>query len=77
MKRLLFLLSIVSFFLSGKAQPDSISSFSNDSVSIRTSDLVNDLVTLQLMEHRANRYKIYPTENIYILIKLDIQTGRL
>ena len=77
MKQLLFILSIVCFFITGKAQTDSITSFSNDSVAIRTSDLVNDLVTLQLMEHRANRYKIYPTENIYILIKLDTQTGKL
>lgn len=76
MKRLLIFFFILSCFLTGNAQTDSIA-INADSVAARTSDLVNDLLTLQLMEHRENRYKIYPTENIYILIKLDTQTGKL
>ena len=76
MKQLLLFFFILSCFLTGNAQTDSIT-INADSVAARTSDIVNDLLTLQLMEHRENRYKIYPTENIYILIKLDTQTGKL
>ena len=77
MKQLLLFFFIGLFPIIGKAQTCSIAPNSNDSIAIRTSELVNELVTLQLMNNRTNRYKIYPTENIYILIKLDTQTGRL
>lgn len=40
-------------------------------------ELLSDIRYNQDREYESNRYKIYPTENIYILIKLDTQTGKL
>lgn len=77
MKRLFLLLSLLSIFICGKAQTNSIATNPIDSVAVSTSDLVNDLVTLQLKQHLSERYKIYPTENIYNLLKLDRQTGKI
>lgn len=38
---------------------------------------MSELVTMKMEQNLSERYKIYPTENIYILIKLDTQTGML
>lgn len=77
MKRLILITVLLPIFIFGKAQTDSIATSPIDSAAIRITDLVNDLVTLQLGQHLSERYKIYPTENIYNLIKLDCQTGKL
>ena len=77
MKRLILILSSFSLFLSGKAQSESNQTFLNDSISVYTAYLVDNLVTLEKERTLSERYKIYPTENLYILIKLDTQTGKL
>ncbi len=77
MKRLILILSFFSLFLSGKAQSESNQTFLNDSISVYTAYLVDNLVTLEKERTLSERYKIYPTENLYILIKLDTQTGKL
>lgn len=77
MRRLILILLLLPLFLVGKAQTDSISSSSNDSISVRTAELMSELVTMKMKQNLSERYKIYPTENIYILIKLDTQTGKL
>lgn len=77
MKRLILVFLLLLIFLTGKAQTDSIPSSSNDSISVRTVELMSELVTMKMEQNLSERYKIYPTENIYILIKLDTQTGML
>lgn len=77
MKRLILILSFFLLFLSGKAQSESNQAFLNDSISVYTAYLVDNLVTLEKERTLSERYKIYPTENLYILIKLDTQTGKL
>lgn len=77
MKRISFILFIISIFSNAFAQTDSIASIRVDSISFRTSELLEDLVTLQMMQVTASRYKMYPTENIYNFLKLDTQTGRI
>lgn len=80
MRRLILLLSYVSiFFIKSFAQNDSIliSSERNDSIAIATSNLVDKIFRVKLIEIDSNRYKLYPTENIYNFLKLDTQTGRI
>lgn len=77
MKRLILTLLLLPLFLTGKAQTDSIPISPNDSISVRTAELMRELVTMKMKQSISERYKIYPTENIYILIKLDTQTGKL
>lgn len=69
---LAFLFSSISFILS--AQTDSISS---DSASNQVVELLEDIRVRQIKETYANRYKMYRTENIYNLLKLDTQTGKI
>lgn len=77
MKRISFILFIISIFSNAFAQTDSIATIKVDSISFRTSEMLEDLVKLQMMQVSANRYKMYPTENIYNFLKLDTQTGRI
>lgn len=48
-----------------------------DSVSKLSVSLLDKMVSLEIDKRIANRYKIYPTENIYNLLKLDTQTGKI
>lgn len=64
-------------FLCVRAQLNITPSCSADSIAIYTADMVNDLVTMQMRRDLSERYKIYATENNYILIKLDTQTGKI
>lgn len=66
MRRLILILLLLPLFLAGKAQIDSISSSSNDSISVRTAELMSELITMKMKQNLSERYKIYPTENIYI-----------
>lgn len=58
------------------AQTDSIAS-SSDSISQPSILLLEEIRLLKLKETYSNRYKMYPTENMYNLLKLDTQTGRI
>ncbi len=69
---LAFLFSSISFILS--AQTDSIAS---DSASNQVVELLEDIRVRQIKETYANRYKMYHTENVYNLLKLDTQTGKI
>ena len=79
MNRFFLSLFIISVFSHSFAQTDLDSIISSDmgNIAIRTSDLVSDLVTLQTKQITANRYKLYPTGNLYNFLKLDTQTGRI
>ena len=82
--RYLFSFILLSLSFGLFAQTDSISAIQADSLSLINTEapnpvleLLNDIRYNQNKENEANRFKIYPTENIYILIKLDTQTGKL
>lgn len=76
-KMFLSLFCICALTFNVNAQSDSVQMSLQDSIAVLNTDLLNELVTNQKREEKANRYKIYPTENIYILIMLDCQTGKI
>lgn len=65
-----------SFALISYAQTDSISV---DTISdiLPTQELLEDIQLLIKKQTFANRYKMYPTENMYNFLKLDTQTGQI
>lgn len=67
MKRLLLIILTTLIYSTSFAQ--------FDSNTYLTSEYVKDVIALQMMQVKSNRYKIYPTENIYNFLKLDTQTG--
>lgn len=80
MKRLItFLVGVIvsMTIMYSSAQTDTSTSLISDSIAARTSDLVDNLFKLQMAQVNSNRYKMYQTDNIYNLLKLDTQTGRI
>lgn len=75
-KQLLLFLLTIACVPSLFAQTDSIAS-SPDSISQSSILLLEEIRLLKLKETYSNRYKMYPTENMYNLLKLDTQTGRI
>ncbi len=77
-KILLFVLLFWSITI-GFAQDASKSN--NDSLIIRIDSLIqanNDLLEhIELNMSLKQRYKLYPTENIYTLLQLDTKTGKI
>lgn len=69
---LAFLCSTFAFIVS--AQTDSISSKPS---SQQVLELLEDIRVRQIKNTYENRYKMYPTENLYNLLKLDTQTGKI
>lgn len=59
------------------AQSDTAISNANDSILSYISNLVEDIDMRIYKSQTKDRYKLYPTENIYNLLKLDTQTGRI
>lgn len=72
MKRLLMLLIFGMLYSIGSASAQSMDKMELDSLSWRRLD-----ETSYYLKTMKPRYKIYPTENIYISIKLDTATGRV
>ncbi|MDE7463212.1 MAG: hypothetical protein K2M88_08645 [Muribaculaceae bacterium] len=64
----------ISFALA--AQNESIISIP-DSLSLQSLRSLEDIRMIQMKEVSANRYKMYPTQNMYNLLKLDTQSGRI
>lgn len=48
-----------------------------DSISLYIASLLEDVSDLKKKDALENRYKMYQTENIYNLLKLDTQTGKI
>lgn len=48
-----------------------------DSIISKTSDLIETLVEIKTSELIANRYKLYPTKNLYNSLVLDTRTGKI
>lgn len=59
------------------AQSDTAISNANDSILSYITNLVEDIDMRIYKNQTKDRYKLYPTENIYNLLKLDTQTGRI
>ena len=75
MKQLVFLLLLLTFYQPVYSQTNSICS--NDTVPKQMFEVLVELHKLKTRESSANRYKMYPTQNIYNFLKLDTQTGRI
>lgn len=74
MNRIILSLFFLLAFSYSSAQTGSIISLKQDSIAM-TYDLLLDLVTLESKQVSSNRYKMYPTDNLYNFLKLDTQTG--
>lgn len=72
MKKLLILLAFSMFYSIGSASAQSMDKMELDSLSWRRLD-----ETSYYLKTMSPRYKIYPTENTYISLKLDTATGRV
>lgn len=80
MKFIKFIIALSFIFgpLSGlSAQSNPSVSGVNDSIFSYIAELIEDIDMRIYKEQNKNRYKLYPTENIYNLLKLDTQTGRI
>jgi len=91
MKKIIFILLMIPISLIGFTQNDSIIAVKDsivfekseaqilahlDSIIEGIDNLVYNAVRLHINKSR-NNYKMYPTENIYNLLKLDTQTGKI
>lgn len=77
MRRLMFLSVVLVCTLNSFAQTNTSSSNKKDSISSYMVTLLEDIDMRILNLNSNNRYKIYPTENIYNVLKLDTRTGRI
>lgn len=71
MKKVLFLLTISFISLNLFAQKEKVD---RDSLLMNLSTLVR-LLDFRISDN--NRYKLYPTENVYTFLKLDTKTGKI
>ena len=84
MKKFLYYLAFIlctSFSMNGQELTDSLSlpkTVNSDSLLVDISENVARLAYQSYaIEPERGRYKMYPTENIYNLLKLDTATGRI
>lgn len=79
----IFLLAffLVSFNMNGQEKTDSLSAIKAVNADSLLVDISENVARLAYqgyaMEPERGRYKMYPTENIYNLLKLDTATGRI
>lgn len=85
MKKVLFLFCLLSLSLSATAQKemqrDSLGINDSDSISHYIASLLEDIemriINNGIREDRKDRYKLYPTTNMYNFLKLNTKTGRI
>lgn len=77
MKKIVLLTLGLFCIISTWAQSDTSSNAKNDSISSYIATLLEDIDMRILKIEANNRYKFYPTENIYNFLKLDTRTGRI
>lgn len=77
MRKGLILLFVLSCAFSSIAQNEASSKINNDSVFSYIATLVEDIDMRLLTDVKRDRYKFYPTENVYNFLKLDTHTGRI
>lgn len=69
-------LLLICFSLNSFAQSDSIPTEQEDPIKTQI-DILRDIRSYQFDEVLSNKFEIYQTENIYILLKLNRQTGQI
>lgn len=74
MKKLIFYVWLLNATLSGYAQTNNTSKSDKDSILTLIPTLLDDI---SYKIRSLDRYKLYPTENIYTLLQLDTKTGRI
>ncbi len=72
MKRVLLILVLALTSTTFSAQTKSVSKY--DSIASKCYDAICDI---GYKIHSLDRYKLYPTQNIYTFLKLDTSTGRI
>ena len=76
MKKLFLLLIIMFMGFVCYARTDSLST-KTPTIDERLNNIEQRLEVLDIDLSLKNRYKLYPTENIYTLLKLDTKTGKI
>ncbi len=72
---ILFCLLFIAIYASAQNQTNSILNKAiNDSTLIKIHAIVEDI---DFRMHGLDRYKLYPTENIYNFLQLDTMTGKI
>lgn len=71
MKRILFLFACIIIPSISYSQSDSLNQDNNSVIS----EINESLKSIKKTREDVGRYKIYQTENIYVLLKLDTMTG--
>lgn len=77
MRKYMILLSVLLCAFSSTAQTETSSKKQNDSRLSYIATLIEDIDMRLLKYEIKNRYKFYPTENIYNFLKLDTHTGKI
>lgn len=72
MKRILFLLLMIPLFAYGQEEKSQLSQ--SDSIASCTNEWLEQI---ELDLSLKNRYKLYKTENVYNLLRLDTKTGMI
>lgn len=75
MKKLILLFLL--FSLSPIIRAENSSFDDNDSIVANISTILEDINLRMINKNLKNRYKLYPTENMYNFLKLDVYTGRI
>lgn len=77
MKKYIGIFCILFFSFSLSAQDDISSKDTTESVSSQIVTLLDNINRRMFKKTIENRYKLYPTENIYTFLELDTFTGKI
>ena len=77
MQKITFLLCMILGAFSSSAQTEISTKNNIDSISSYIATLLEDIDRRLYKNELNDRYRFYPTENIYNFLKLDIRTGRI
>lgn len=77
MQKIIFLLCMILGAFSSSAQTKISTKNNIDSISSYIATLLEDIDRRLYKNELNDRYRFYPTENIYNFLKLDIRTGRI
>ena len=72
MKKLIILMTMIAITVNGYSQ-----SSKNNVCDSTLNVITKQLDSIEFRINGINRFKLYPTENIYTLLKLDTATGKI
>ena len=72
MKKLIILMTMIAIIVNGCSQ-----SSKNNVCDSTLNVITKQLDSIKFRINGINRFKLYPTENIYTLLKLDTATGKI